>query len=336
MNTMKDHTFKAYMVRKDENGFRAGLEQLTLSELPDAEVTIQVEYSSVNYKDGLASIENGKVVRSYPVIPGIDLAGTVIESADHRFKKGDKVLATGYELGVKHFGGYSPYAKVPADWLVPLPDGLTTKEAMAIGTAGFTAAMSVQSLLSTGLRQDSGPVLVTGASGGVGSMAISILAELGFEVTASTGKKEQEQELLQKLGATKVITREEAYTKGKGPLSSERFAGVVDPVGGPMLSTLLGSVQYGGGVALSGMAGGYQFESSVIPFILRGVQLIGIDSVYCPAERRTQLWKQLAKEWKPKTALTLGIREITLEELPNTLESILKGHSVGRTVVTLA
>lgn len=336
MGEVNKQTFQAYMVRKDDNGFRAGLEPITLADLPDADVTIKVEYSSVNYKDGLASIKEGKVVRGYPVIPGIDLAGTVTQSSDDRFKKGDKVLATGYELGVKHFGGYSPYAKVPGDWLVPLPESLTTKEAMAIGTAGFTAAMSVESLLRTGINQNSGPVLVAGASGGVGSMAISILSALGFEVTASTGKKEQEEELLQKLGATQVITREEAYEKGKGPLSAERYAGVVDPVGGKMLQSVLGSVKYGGGVALSGMTGGYQFESSVIPFILRGVQLIGIDSVYCPAERRAQLWKHLGKEWKPKSALQLGVNEISLEELPATLSRILDGKAVGRTVVKLS
>lgn len=289
MNNIDNHTpFKAYMVRNDEKGFRAGIEELTLSELPDEAVTIQVEYSSVNYKDGLASTENGKVVRSYPIIPGIDLAGTVISSADDRFKQGDKVLATGYGLGVQQDGGYSPYAKLPADWLIPLPDGLTTKEAMSIGTAGFTAAMSVEALLQAGVTTEMGPILVAGASGGVGSMAISILAQLGFDVIASTGKKDAEEQLLQQLGAQEVITREDAYQKGKGALSPERFAGVIDPVGGSALNAVLASVKYGGAVAISGMTGGNAFESTVFPFILRGVSLVGIDSVYCLRDRRLE------------------------------------------------
>lgn len=327
--------FKAYVVCKDEEGFRAGIEELTLSDLPEEAVTIQVEYSSVNYKDGLASTENGKVVRAYPIIPGIDLAGTVVSSTDDRFKQGDKVLATGYGLGVQHYGGYSPYAKLPADWLVPLPEGLTTKEAMAIGTAGFTSAMSVEALLQAGVTPEMGPILVAGASGGVGSMAISILAQLGFDVIASTGKKNNEEQLLRQLGANEVISREDAYQKDKGALSPERFAGVIDPVGGSALNSVLASVQYGGAVALSGMTGGNTFESTVFPFILRGVSLVGIDSVYCPQNRRLKLWKLLGKEWKPETALSQGVNEITLEELPHTLSRILEGRAVGRSVVRL-
>ncbi|SDW13990.1 acryloyl-CoA reductase [Paenibacillus sp. PDC88] len=336
MNSIDNETrFKAYMVRKDEEGFRAGIEELTLPELPNEAVTIQVEYSSVNYKDGLASTENGKVVRSYPIIPGIDLAGTVVSSADDRFKQGDKVLATGYGLGVQQDGGYSPYAKLPADWLIPLPEGLTTKEAMSIGTAGFTAAMSVEALLQAGVTREMGPILVAGASGGVGSMAISILAQLGFDVIASTGKKDAEEQLLKQLGATEVITREDAYQKNTGALSTERFAGVIDPVGGSALNAVLASVKYGGAVAISGMTGGNTFESTVFPFILRGVSLVGIDSVYCPRDRRLKLWRLLGKEWKPETALVQGVNEIFLEELPQTLSRILEGRAVGRSVVRL-
>ncbi|MCM3782874.1 acryloyl-CoA reductase [Neobacillus mesonae] len=328
--------FQAYIVRKDEEGFSAGIKEMTLSDLPEEAVTIQVEYSSVNYKDGLASIENGKVVRSYPIIPGIDLAGTVISSSDDRFKPGDKVLATGFGLGVKQSGGYSPFARVPADWLIPLPEGLTTKEAMSIGTAGFTSAMSVESLIRVGVTKDSGPILVTGASGGVGSMAISILSKLGYEVIASTGKKDSEQELLKQLGVSQIISREEAYQKSSAALSAERFAGVVDPVGGAALNSVLASVKYGGGVALSGMTGGNTFDSTVYPFILRGVSLMGIDSVECPMPLRLKLWEQLGAKWKPESALAQGVNEITLEQLPHTLSQILQGKAVGRSVVKLS
>lgn len=332
---MKPH-FNAYVVRKEEQGgVKAAVEQLKKEDLPNGDVTVQVQYSSVNYKDGLATLEKGGVVREYPMVPGIDLAGTVEESVSGRFAPGDRVISTGFEPGVSHYGGYSEYARLRSEWLVPLPPGLSEKEAMAIGTAGFTAALSVDALLQAGVTPERGKVLVTGATGGVGSMAVAILAKLGFEVTASTGKKDQEEQLLRDLGASDVISREEADAPAKGAMGKQLWAGVVDPTGGPALAERLKQIQYGGAVAVSGLTGGTAFESTVLPFILRGIQLIGIDSVYCPMERRERLWKLLGGEWKPERALELGIQEISLDQLPQTLETILQGGAVGRTVVNI-
>ncbi|MGO4532887.1 oxidoreductase [Paenibacillus sp. 2TAF8] len=328
--------FQAYVIRKDDQkGVTAGIEQLKKEDLPNGDVTVQVHYSSVNYKDGLASKESGGVVRNYPMVPGIDLAGTVEESVSGRFAPGDRVISTGFESGVSHYGGYSEYARLRSEWLVPLPQGLSEKEAMAIGTAGFTAALSVDALLNAGVTPEMGKILVTGATGGVGSMAIAILAKLGFEVTASTGKKQQEEALLRSLGAAEVISREQADAPIKGTMAKQQWAGIVDPTAGPALGQRLKQVQYGGAVAVSGLTGGNSFESTVYPFILRGIQLIGIDSVYCPMERREHIWRKLGGEWKPERALTLGIQENTLEQLPHTLEKILQGGAVGRTVVRI-
>ncbi|MCM3175381.1 acryloyl-CoA reductase [Paenibacillus sp. MER 99-2] len=329
-----ENTFPAYVVRKEQDGaVKAAIEQLRKEDLPNGDVTLQVQYSSVNYKDGLATIEKGGVVREYPIVPGIDLAGTVEESVSGRFAPGDRVISTGFEPGVSHFGGYSRYARLRSEWLVPLPPGLSEKEAMAIGTAGFTAALSVDAMVQAGVTPEMGKILVTGATGGVGSMAVAILAKLGYEVTASTGKKEQQEQLLRDLGASHVISREEADMPAKGALGKQLWAGVVDPVGGAALAERLKQIQYGGVVAVSGLTGGTAFESTVLPFILRGIQLIGIDSVYCPMERRERLWKLLGDEWKPDRALELGIQEITWEQLPQTLGAILQGEAVGRTVV---
>ncbi|MGZ7444511.1 acrylyl-CoA reductase family protein [Paenibacillus sp. TH7-28] len=327
-----EQQFRAFRVHQDEQGFRAGLETIGLSDLPDAEVTINVHYSGVNYKDGLASIPDGKIVREYPFIPGIDLAGEVAESRDARFRPGDMVLCTGYGLGVTHEGGFAEVARVPGDWLVPLPQGLTAQEAMAIGTAGFTAALSVQRLLDNGLTREDGPVLVAGATGGVGSMAVAILAKLGFEVVAVTGKTGVRDKLLS-FGASDVISREEASSGAKGALGKERWAAIVDPVGGPMTADLLKAVKYGGSVALSGLTAGGNVETTVYPFILRGVNLLGIDSVSCPTPLRLQLWQRLAGEWKPERALNEGINVYSPEQLPQTLETILSGQAVGRQVI---
>lgn len=323
------------MVHKDEQGFRNTIETINIEQLAEGDVLVQVDYSSVNYKDGLANSPEGRIVNSYPFIPGIDLAGTVVESNHPRLHEGDAVLCTGYELGVSHFGGYSEFARVHGDWLVPLPEGLNFKEAMSIGTAGFTAALSVDRLILNGLSPDQGPVLVTGATGGVGSVAICILAQLGFDVVASTGKLATQSEWLHELGATSVISRDEVQVPAKGVLAKERWAGVVDPVGGPQLTEILKSVQYGGGVALSGLAGGTKFDNTVYPFILRGVQLLGIDSVYCPMKHRQAVWSKLAEAWKPHKLLQAGITEISLHELSDVLETILQGDAVGRTVVKL-
>ncbi|MCG7382473.1 acryloyl-CoA reductase [Paenibacillus sp. ACRRY] len=329
-----ENTFPAYVVRSHEqSGVNAAVEQLKKEDLPNGDVTVQVQYSSVNYKDGLATIEKGGVVREYPMVPGIDLAGTVEESVSGRFAPGDRVISTGFEPGVSHFGGYSRYARLRSEWLVPLPSGLSEKEAMAIGTAGFTAALSVDALLQAGVTPDMGNILVTGATGGVGSMAVAILAKLGFEVTASTGKKKEQEKLLIDLGASQVISREEADAPAKGAMGKQLWAGVVDPAAGPALAERLKQVQYGGAVAVSGLTAGSRFESTVFPFIMRGIQLIGIDSVYCPMERRERLWNLLGGDWKPDRALELGIQEITWAQLPHTLENILQGGAVGRTVV---
>lgn len=295
---------------------------------------MRVHYSSVNYKDGLASTEEGKIVKSFPFIPGIDLAGEVVDSRDDRFQPGDLVLCTGYGLGVTHEGGYAEVARVPADWLVSLPEGLTPLEAMAIGTAGFTAALSVERLLANGLTPESGPVLVTGATGGVGSMAVAILGKLGYEVTAATGKSDVQDKLLG-LGAQSVISREDISQGSRGVLGKELWAAVIDPVGGATTGELLKSVKYGGSIALSGLTGGGKFDTSVFPFILRGVNLLGIDSVFCPAPLRLKLWQQLAGDWKPVTALEDAVTVYELDGLPVALSTILAGKAVGRQVISL-
>ncbi|MGG3279628.1 NADPH:quinone oxidoreductase family protein [Paenibacillus solani] len=327
--------FQAYVLRRDEQGARGSVENLSLKQLPEGDVIVRVLYSGVNYKDGLASIPEGKIVRRYPFIPGIDLAGTVVNSDHPDYKEGDSVLCTGYELGVSHEGGFSQYARVKAEWLVPLPQGLSLRDAMAIGTAGFTAALSIDGLLRNGLEQGQGPVLVTGATGGVGSFAISILSQLGYQVTASTGKASQRDWLL-KLGAHEVISREEVVEEvSKGAISGERWAAVVDPVGGNQLSSILKCVKYGGSVAVSGMTGGGAFESTVFPFILRGISLLGIDSVYCPMSYRREIWSKLADNWNPASVLREGITEYGLTDLPEVLKTILQGGAVGRSVITL-
>ncbi|MFS3929128.1 NADPH:quinone oxidoreductase family protein [Priestia flexa] len=325
--------FNALVVNKLEEDFSVNIESLSLNDLPDGEVTIRVHYSSVNYKDGLASIPNGKIVQSYPFIPGIDLAGVVEASDDSRYKKGDKVLVTSYELGVSHYGGYSEYARVPGDWIVPLPDNLTLKEAMIFGTAGFTAALSIHQLESQGLRPENGPVLVTGATGGVGSMAISMLAKRKYHVVASTGK-ESEHNYLKKLGAKEIISREEVTPEKIRPMGKEKWAGVVDPVGGKTLASVLSNTKYGGAVAVSGLTGGAEVPTTVFPFILRGVNLLGIDSVYCPKGLREMLWNRLATDLKPDNLNEIE-NEVLLKELPNTLSQIIKGKVKGRTVVNM-
>lgn len=329
-----ENLFRAFRVHKDDDGFRSGIEQLSISDLPEGEVTISVHYSSVNYKDGLACIPEGKIVNSYPFIPGIDLTGVVIESRDDRFQPGDLVLCTGYGLGVTHEGGYAEIARVPADWLVSLPVGLTPLEAMAIGTAGFTAALSVWRLLTNGLTPDRGPVLVTGATGGVGSMAVAILGKLGYKVTAATGKMDETEKLI-RLGAGSVISREEVAQGSRGILGKEQWAAVIDPVGGATTGELLKAVKYGGSIALSGLTGGGKFDSSVYPFILRGVNLLGIDSVFCPVPLRLKLWQQLAHDWKPDKVLEEAVTVYDLEELPVALSTVLEGKAVGRQVISL-
>lgn len=325
------NTFKALVVDKNDD-FTVEVKNLTLADLPDGEVLIKVAYSSINYKDSLASIPNGNIVHTYPFVPGIDLAGVVVSSSDKRFKKGDEVIATSYDIGVSHFGGYSEYARIPAKWIVPLPNSLTLKEAMIIGTAGFTAALSVQRLEENDISPKNGKVLVTGATGGVGSFGVSILATLGYQVEASTGK-ESEQAYLKKLGASSVISREEVYDGKIRALDKQIWAAVIDPVGGEPLAALLSKIKYGGSVAVSGLTAGTKLPTSVFPFILRGINLLGIDSANCPMESRLQVWHRLATEFKPTNLSEFVHQEIKLEQLPNNLPKLLKGQAKGRTLV---
>ncbi|SOC44406.1 NADPH:quinone oxidoreductase family protein [Ureibacillus acetophenoni] len=327
-------TFNALVVNKQEEQFSVNVEELTLRDLPEGEVLIRVQYSGVNYKDSLASIPNGNIVNTYPFVPGIDLAGVVVASDDPQFKEGDEVIATSYEIGVSHFGGYSEYARIPAKWIVPLPKGLTLKEAMVIGTAGFTAALSVQRLEENNISPDKGKVLVTGATGGVGSFAVSILSTLGYEVEASTGK-ESEHAYLTNLGATSIVSRDEVYDGKIRALGKQKWSAAVDPVGGEQLASLLSQIQYGGSVAVSGLTGGTKLPATVFPFILRGVNLLGIDSVYCDMETRLKVWNRLATDFKPANMEQFIQQEVSLKELPDVLPILLEGQARGRIIVKL-
>ena len=322
-------TFKALVVEKEDQGTSASVQDLTLADLPEAEVTVAVEYSTVNYKDGLCIGPGGGLVRNYPHVPGIDFAGTVEASSDDRYKTGDKVVLTGWRVGEAHWGGYSQKARVRADWLVPLPKGLTTRQAMAVGTAGFTAMLAVQALEDHGIK--AGPVLVTGAAGGVGSVAVALLSAMGKQVAAVTGRPEQA-EYLTSLGATQIVPREDLAETVKRPLEGESWGGCVDAVGGAMLARLLGQMEYGASVAAVGLAGGASLPATVIPFLLRGVNLLGIDSVLQPYENRVRAWDRLA-ELLPMDKLEAMIVEKTLEDLPRTGADILKGQVRGRVVV---
>lgn len=327
-------TFTAFVVDKKEENFTATFKDLTHTDLPPGEVLVKVAYSSVNYKDGLASIPEGKIVRRYPFVPGIDLSGVVAESSDPRFKEGDEVIVTSYELGVSHYGGFSQYARVRADWVVPLPAGLTLKEAMALGTAGFTAALAVHKLEHNGLNPQNGPVLVTGATGGLGSIAISILKNLSYTIAASTGK-EAEHDYLKTLGADTILPRAETSAESNRPLEKERWAGSVDAVGGSTLAYLLRTTKIGGSIASCGNTGGPNFSTTVFPFILRGNNLLGIDSVNCHMELRRQVWQHLTSDYKPIHLLDLIAHEAPFAELPSVLATILKGGVRGRTIIKL-
>lgn len=327
--------FDALVVDKQGEDFSVEIRKLHFEDLPRGEVLIRVHYSSVNYKDSLASIPNGNIVRNYPFVPGIDLAGVVVSSEDPRFQEGDEVIATSYEIGVSHFGGYCQYARIPADWIVPLPKELTLKEAMIIGTAGFTAGLSVFRLVQNGLTPNQGKVLVTGATGGVGSFAVSILSSLGYEVEASTGK-ETEYEFLKNLGATNVISREEVVSGGRPKsLAKQKWIAAVDPVGGESLAAILSQIQYGGQVAVSGLTGGASLPTTVFPFILRGVDLLGIDSVYCDYETRLNVWNLLATDYKPKNLEDFVYKEVSLQQLPEVFPVLLNGKAKGRILVNI-
>ena len=324
------HLFHAYIAEKTDGGVARGIRDLSAADLPPGEVEIRVGWSSVNYKDGLAVRADGKVARISPLIPGIDLAGEVVSSSDRSIPVGMAVLAHGYDLGVSRHGGYSQYQRVPADWVVPLAPGFSQRDAMAIGTAGFTAGMSVVALEERGLQPDDGPVLVTGASGGVGGTALAILADRGYEVWAATGK-EDEADQLRALGAAGILTRDEVTAEGR-PLESERWAGAVDAVGGATLPYVLRTTRHGGTVAASGNAGGAKLETTVFPFILRGVALLGMDSVLVPIARRRELWNRLATDLRPRE-LGRRVTEVTLEDVDGALDAIVAGNARGRWVV---
>ena len=326
--------FRAYVAAKIErDGVPAvdrGVRDFAAVDLPPGEVEIRVGWSSVNYKDGLATRIDGRVARIDPIIPGIDLAGEVVASEDPSLPPGTAVLAHGYDLGVARHGGYAEYQRVPADQVVPLAPGLTAREAMAIGTAGFTAAMSVVALEERGLRPADGPVLVTGASGGVGGTALAILADRGYEVWVVTGKPDESARLTA-LGAAGILTRDEVAAAGK-PLESERWAGAVDAVGAATLPYILRTLKTGAAVAASGNAGGPKLETTVFPFILRGVALLGMDSVTVPIDRRRGLWDRLATDLRPRE-LGRHVTEVDLDSLDAALDGIVAGTARGRWVV---
>jgi putative YhdH/YhfP family quinone oxidoreductase len=325
-------SFAAFTAGKTDDGFRRGVTQLTLADLPDDDVVVDVEWSSVNYKDHLASTEKGRVARISPLVPGIDLAGTVRSSAAAGIRAGDRVLAHGYDLGVAHHGGYAEVARVPAGWVVPLPDGLTAREAMVVGTAGYTAALSVLTLLDHGLSVGDGTVLVTGATGGVGSMAVAMLAGLGFTVAASTGKADAAP-FLRGLGAAEIVDRAE-LTDTSRPLQSVRWSGAVDAVGGSTLAHVLATLAPGAAVAASGNVGGAELPTTVLPFILRGVTLFGIDSAATPIDRRREVWGRIATDLKP-AGLDAMAQVVDLAHLEGALDEIGRGGMTGRSVVQL-
>jgi acrylyl-CoA reductase (NADPH) len=324
--------FRALVVEKDDEGKTSGsVQTLDEAQLPPGEVTVAVEYSTVNFKDGLCLGPGGGLVRTYPHVPGIDFAGMVEASDDPRYAPGDKVVLTGWRVGEVHWGGYAEKARVKADWLVPLPEGLSTRAAMAVGTAGFTAMLAVMALEDHGLKPGAGEVLVTGAAGGVGSVATAILAHLGHEVAAVTGRPEQE-DYLRDLGAARIVARADLAETVKRPLEAETWAGCVDAVGGAMLARVLGQMKYGGSVAAVGLAGGAGLPATVIPFLLRGVNLLGIDSVMQPYENRLRAWERIARDL-PMDKLEAMIAPARLEDLPRLGEAILKGEVRGRVVV---
>ena len=325
--------FNALVVRKEgDEKPTAAVEEIGEDALPEGNVTVAVEFSTVNYKDGLCIGPGGGLVRNYPHVPGIDFAGTVEASDDPRYSPGDKVVLTGWRVGEVHWGGYAQKARVNADWLVPLPEGLSTRQAMAVGTAGFTAMLAVMALERQGIKD--GPILVTGAAGGVGSVATAILAHLGHEVAGVTGRPETA-DYLKSLGASQIVAREELNETTKRPLEKELWGGCVDAVGGEMLARVLGQMCYGASVAAVGLAGGAALPATVIPFLLRGVNLLGIDSVMQPFENRQRAWARIAKDL-PMDKLEAMVQPAGLGDLPGLGADILKGQVKGRVVVDVS
>ena len=324
--------FNAFRVFEENGKISGRMVQVSLEDLGDDAVVIKAAFSSVNYKDALAATGAVKIMRRFPLIGGIDVAGNVESSADPRFKAGDPVLVTGYDLGVAHDGGYAGYVRVPAEWVVPAPKGLSLFDTMAVGTAGFTAALSIVDMERNGLTPANGSVIVTGATGGVGSIAVQCLAARGYDVTALTGKP-QEENYLRSLGAANVLARD-TLQMGTRPLEKAMWAGAVDPVGGATLGWLTRTMMQNGCIASSGLTGGTELQTTVLPFILRGVKLLGIDSVMCPMPVRLEVWRRLATDLKP-ARIVEAARQISLEELPSAFDALLKGQARGRYIVKI-
>ena len=324
-------TFKAIVVKEEQEQVIYGLEDVNLNSLSDGEVLIKVSYSSINYKDMLAVQKNGGVIRNYPMIPGIDLSGTVVHTTDARYTEGQKVIVTGFAVGMSHTGGFAEYARVSGDWIVPLPVNLSLKDAMVFGTAGFTAALSIMALEEKGMDLNNNPkILVTGSTGGVGSIALQILSKTGYKNISALVRKEHQIAVAKSLGATDVIFTEELGVQNK-PLNKQKFDFVLDTVGGEIASVLIPQISYGGSMSMCGNAGGIKLTSTVLPFILRGINLLGIDSVNVPIENRGYIWERIANEWN--ISRTTLINEISLQELPQTIEAIKNGRHLGRTII---
>jgi len=325
--------FRAFLIRQEERKVFGEFAEMTESELDPGEVTIRVAYSSVNYKDALAATGAGRIIRRYPCIGGIDLSGTVISSADPRFAPGDKVLATSYDIGVAHHGGYAELARIPADWVIKLPPGLTLKDAMALGTAGFTAGLGIVRMEENGLKPANGPVIVTGATGGVGSLAVDMLAGLGYDVVALTGK-ETEKDYLLGLGAKEVMLRQSLDLTKVKPLGKETWAGAVDNLGGDVLAWIASTMKQGGTIASIGLAASMTLNTTVAPFILRGACLLGIDSGYIGEPYRSGVWRRLTGDLRPRH-LAAMTRNIAFADLPNVFDDFIQARVKGRMVVTV-
>ncbi|PZF91337.1 oxidoreductase [Listeria ivanovii] len=326
-------SFQALFIEKESETTSLQFREISLDTLPENEVTIEVHYSGINYKDGLAVLPDGKIVSEYPFVPGIDASGIVVETKTKRFQVGDEVIVTSYDFGVSYFGGYSEYIRVPAEWVVPLPAGLSLKEAMILGTAGFTAALSVDALEFSGVTPDAGKIAVSGGTGGVGSLSSAILSKRNYQVVASSSKADAK-EFLQKFGVSEVVSREAFQPEKIRALDKQLFAGAIDCVGGKPLAYLLTAVQYGGAVTTCGMSAGGKLDTTVFPFILRGIQLFGIDSVLCPMPKRERIWRRLATDFQLANLEELAT-EIPFSELPNALHQVMNGGVTGRYLVKI-
>ncbi len=325
--------FTAYRIHNEDGRIQARFEQLALDDLSDGNVVIKAQYSDVNYKDALAATGAGKIMRSFPLVGGIDVAGTVAESTDRRFAKGDKVVVTGSGLGEDRDGGFAEYVRCPGEFVIPIPEGFNPKKTMQIGTAGFTAALAIHRMEHNGLKPDGGPVVVTGATGGVGSLAVNMLAGRGYEVVAVTGKKES-QDYLKKLGASSILLRGE-IDYGRRPLEKATWQGAVDNVGGEMLTWLTRTMDWWGSIASIGLAGSHELNTTVMPFILRGANILGINSMATPRKLRLKIWQRLATDLKPSKLNMIAGKELSFEELPGAFQPLLDGKQTGRTLIRI-